>query len=337
MNNIVDEINDNMRNKNMCEGSIIAYTTKFKHLMKNIYNNNTPDILNDDKILKDILEYINKDNIKSNEKINLLRSYVICLKSLKLECEKFEIELKKIKNNEKDNIQMIKETNEDKNMSLDEITKLRDEYKKDFNRLQRSKNDLYYVVLSLYTYLPPLRSEDFINTYLYYNCEKEDIKDKNYLCLTCKKLILTKYKTSKAYGVREIDIPNDLRDILHKYKMKTNSIYVISSPNNKKFHESSFHRLLLEATNKKISSSAIRKIYVSESIDKNMSVKDRKKAAQIMGHSISTQSIMYSKFSKLLHTEDDNINELIEQRKIIKKLLDDCDNKIYNLLLIKDI
>lgn len=56
---------------------------------------------------------------------------------------------------------------------------------------------------------------------------------------------------------------------------------------------------------KKTSVQMLRKIYISERLDKGMNAKERKILSYIMGHSPSSQLLIYSKFSKDLHKSDD--------------------------------
>jgi len=73
----------------------------------------------------------------------------------------------------------------------------------------------------------------------------------------------------------------------------------------------------------------MRKIYVSsEVIDKNVPINKKKEIAHIMGHSINKQANTYSKFSKLLHTDDANNEDLLNQRKILMRLVYDIDKKV---------
>ena len=94
-----------------------------------------------------------------------------------------------------------------------------------------------------------------------------------------------------------------------------------------------FCRLFKEATGKEFSSSMVRKCFISDEInDKNIDVKSRKEIASKMGHSCSMQAVRYSKFSKMLHTDDDDLESLIEQRRLLNKLQKDLDQKILNKL-----
>jgi len=51
-----------------------------------------------------------------------------------------------------------------------------------------------------------------------------------------------------------------------------------------------------------------------------------------MGHSLSTATARYGKFSKLLHNEDDSLEGLIQQQKLLNKLQKDLQEKIINKL-----
>lgn len=263
----------------------------------------------------------------------LLNSYVKCLAVMKYDVSEIQPKINNIIKNNFNDLQMSKATEKEKEklITLEEVIKIRESHKKNLKKLFNNY-DVYYVLLCLYTMLPPLRSQDYCNSYLFDNSDEIENKE-NYLCLTKKKLIIKSSKTSKNYGTKEIDIPDDLINILKTFKEKSGSEYVICSTKKKKLTEHNFVSLFKDAMNgKNISSSAMRKIFISEKvIDNNMKPEERKEVAKIMGHCLSTQTNTYSKYSKLLHTDDNNLNELYEQKKILLKQLEEIENKIKGL------
>ena len=185
---------------------------------------------------------------------------------------------------------------------------------------------LYY----LYTYIQPLRAECYYNTKLHYSIYEED---ENNLVIDHKQLYLYNYKTSSTYGPKIIDIPDELCEILRNFKNKSKSYYVICSSTGHKLEANSFNRLFKEATKgKNFSCNMARKCFVSDGIENNKTIEERKQDAQIMGHSIQTAQVFYSKFNRLLNRDEDTLEALIEQRKLLNKLQRDLDNKILNKL-----
>ena len=148
-----------------------------------------------------------------------------------------------------------------------------------------------------------------------------------------KTLHIYNYKTAKTYGTRKIDIPDELIKILNDFKQKSLSQYVICSPKGIKIEANSFNRLFHEATKDKLfSSNMARKCRVSEEIDKPIA--ERRADAKIMAHSLPTAAARYSKLSKSFHNDDDDLDALIDQMRVLNKLQKDLQEKIMNKLKI---
>ena len=167
-----------------------------------------------------------------------------------------------------------------------------------------------YLILCLYTYLPPLRGQDFFNTRVYEHLRDVEDEENNYIVLSKKKLYIKKYKTENTYGARIIDLPDVLVDEITYFTQNTGSNILIPKlvdyPNNvDKFISSKVFTETLNATfGKKVSSSMLRKMYVSENIDK-LNGKQRKELSKIMAHNTSTQVINYTRFNKNIHPDKD--------------------------------
>ena len=334
--------------KGVIESSAGVYVQKFKRIMNELFDfdEDEEEIFKMDDYMdnlncypefysKMILEFVNKPKITIYEKENLLKGFIKCIEVLhidtKIYLKNFGPKMTELKYDKE--FQEPTKKEEDNQLSKDDLIKLRDEWKSKLTD-KFTKFDLYYVLLSLYTMLPPLRGEDYINSLLVYDRYGINFADKNnHLNLEEKKLYLYNYKTSKSYGVRIIDIPDDLVKILKDFKEKTSTDYVIFSPKKQKLQPSSFNRLFNEATKgKKFGCNMARKSYVSEAIDNKKSIADRKKDAKIMAHSTSTAQTYYSKLSKTLHNDDEDLNSLIEQMKVVNKLRFDLNCKIIDKL-----
>jgi len=278
---IYKKIIDNLVGPNLKHQSANGYLSKYKRVMKNVFNDEEPsDKLISNEYLDKIIEYVGNDKMTINEKDNILKGYYRCVEALGYDIKNMDEKFKPLRQQYKRDKEYQKPTQKeiDNKIPFNEIIKKRDEWK---NKLtdKFTKNDLYYVALSLFTYIPTLRSEDFINSLLIDDSSKhnqEELKEHNYLCLTQKKLIIKKYKTAKANGDRNIDIPDTLIEILKNFKNKSNSKWVICSTTLNKLASNNFCRLMNEATGKKISSSMMRKIFASDEIvDKFMPIEER--------------------------------------------------------------
>ena len=191
---------------------------------------------------------------------------------------------------------------------------------------------LRYVVLGLYTYIPPLRGQDYYNTRIITNNDiinltkeidndndndKDNDKDKiiyaallkklksNFLHIDNMNLVIGDYKTQNVYGNRIIDIPKELHEPLLTWSKINDSGYLIPNiATGNKMSQQGFTDLLWRIFSpKKVSTSMLRKIYISEILaekEKTMAKEDfinfRKKLAHSMAHSLSTQEFVYSRF-----------------------------------------
>lgn len=150
-----------------------------------------------------------------------------------------------------------------------------------------------YVTLCLFTMIPPQRGQVFYNCYI-----DIDVKGSNMID-TKKSLLIVKHeKTTKSYGVRRIVLPTALNSIIKDWKevvaedgyllMPNAKGNMMSSPAWTQFMNSIFQR--------DMSTDMLRKIYVSYMItEKGISIDERQKLADIMGHSVLMQQHSYFK------------------------------------------
>jgi len=280
-----------------------------------------------------ILDFVNKPETTINEKDNLLKGFLKCLEAYDIDTtvylEKFQPLMTDLKYDKE--FQEASEKEEENKLSKADLIKLREEWKGKLTD-KFTKFDLYYVLLSLYTYMQPLRSQDYVNSFLSI-IERKDLLEckQNHISLETKKLYLFDYKTVSCYGTRIIDLPNELIQILKEFKEKSSSQYVICSPKGNKLEANSFNRLFHEATKgKQFSCNMARKCFVSEGIEKPIA--ERKADARVMAHSMSTAAARYSKLSKSFHADDDDLDALIDQMRVLNKLRDDLNKKIMTKL-----
>ena len=154
------------------------------------------------------------------------------------------------------------------------------------------------MVLALYVHNPPRRNKDYqlMNIVKKYN-DKYD-NDVNYLSYDENKFIFNNYKTSKKYGRQILDINDELKECIDfylKYHPKVkgkitktlNTPFLVSHTGNPLVQTNSMTKLLNKVFGKKISSSALRHIFLT---DKYKGVVDEmKEDALMMGHSTGQQ------------------------------------------------
>jgi len=161
-----------------------------------------------------------------------------------------------------------------------------------------------YLVLSLYTDIPPIRN-DFANTKVSatpLNIEKIDCSY-NYIDLNSNQLILCNYKTNKTYGVKQLDLPASLCDIIKIWMTKVRGQHCSSSDFllvNIKDKSKMTTNALTKFINKifrpkKVSSTMLRKIYLSHKYPVIHTTNEMERDAQFMCHNTSTQQTVYRK------------------------------------------
>lgn len=333
------EVLEKLTSSGIKANSAKNYLSNYKRVMNALFDNelSSEKLISDDYIDK-IINYVSDDKVTLHSKDNILKGYFMCVRAIGLNVDNLDKRFKPLRSNyayEKE-FQQPSEKEIKNKLPMKEIIKKREEWKSKLKD-HYTKNDLYYVALSMFTMLPCLRSEDCINTKLVIDSDNyEDYELENYLCLTKKKLIIKSYKTEGAHGPREIDIPDELIEVLTTFKQKSLSDWVVCSPKLNQLSSNNFCRLMNEATGKQISSSMMRKIFAKEEIiDKCIPVKEKRKIAQIMGHSVKTQQVHYSKFSEILHADDDNLTSLMNQAAVLRRLLSEVNEKIQTKLVLE--
>lgn len=158
---------------------------------------------------------------------------------------------------------------------------------------------LQYVILSLYTDIPPRRNKDYSEMWIIRKMNKKKDNSKNYLDLHNHSLIFNTYKTSKKYGKQEINFEknDDLTYALNCYlkhhptkkRMGKNTEIrlLVNSDGSSLPNDNSITRILNKALKKKVGSSMLRHIYLTSKYGDEF--KKMEKDAENMGHSIAQQ------------------------------------------------
>lgn len=162
---------------------------------------------------------------------------------------------------------------------------------------------LQAVILGLYVYIPPRRNQDYLSMSVVKKWKDDLPEDRNYLDLSGHRFVFYKYKTAKKYGKQSIDIPEDnetlhLREILSIY-MKHHPLKKGLTVGNKTMpflvnHDgtiltavNSITRVLNKIFGKKVGSSMLRHIFLSDKYGKTL--EEQKEDSAAMGHSLNQQ------------------------------------------------
>lgn len=155
------------------------------------------------------------------------------------------------------------------------------------------------VILCLTTgkYIPPRRNMD-LNLLKYKNYD--DKKD-NYVQIDPHKqiynLVFNKYKTDKTYQGQVIEIPVALRPILIdfiRHKSEDDGDFLLTKRNGSPFQNNDLGKVLEGFFKKKIGTSMLRHIYLSEKYKDLPALNEMKETAREMGHSVG-QALEYIK------------------------------------------
>lgn len=167
--------------------------------------------------------------------------------------------------------------------------------KKDLADTKDTKeNRLRRMVVALYTEIEPRRSLDYILMKVVPKLKTDLSTEYNYLALKENVFVFNRYKTDKKYGQQKITIPKELRKSIDEYlahhplREEKEYCFLINSHNEAFKGTNSITMLLNRIFKKKISSSMLRHIFLTNKYGDDL--KERKKTAEKMGHSIAEQS-----------------------------------------------
>ena len=177
------------------------------------------------------------------------------------------------------------EKEKDAYIPYEEVCKVRDTIE---------KGDLY-LLLCMYTMIPPVRS-NYDSVRIYMNDEKPEDKNKtNYMLLNEKKqnckMVLNDYKTSKKNGQIVINIPSDLCEVIFDSLNENPREYLFetkgkpyTATNFNKWANTQLHKIF----NKDFSLTSFRHIYITDYVP-TLCEEDKEVVSVIMGHSKNMQ------------------------------------------------
>jgi len=318
-----DRLIKKFEEKGLSKNSINLYVRNLEMLNNNMPLKNLNFLSDIDNISEKLKEY------KPNTKRQYLISIVSTLKLSKDEKAKnkkidklydhYNKLMLDIAKDIKDNTIVGHINDKDNWLTLDEVKKVFDNLKEKVNKFINNKkineyqyNDLLgLMVLSLYILEEPRRNQEYYICKLVGQYNDKMSNEFNYIDLD--KVIFNVYKTQKKYGKQEYNIKPELKEILLKYikhhpllKGKLNKkdcVPFLVYFNGEQFKAvNSITRILNKVFDKKIGSSMLRKIYVSDKFGDNSELnklkEEQKETAEKMGHTVATQNLYYIKDEK---------------------------------------
>lgn len=158
---------------------------------------------------------------------------------------------------------------------------------------------LQYVILSLYSDIPPRRNRDYLSLDIVKSWNEKMPSERNYLDITNKKFIFNVYKTAKKYGKQEQNIPTSLWAVIESFlkyhplwkgvaKRKTTPIPFLVQHNGEPITAvNAITRVLNKVFGKRVGSSLLRHSYLSGKYGD--SLEEMKKDSVAMSHSLLEQ------------------------------------------------
>ena len=288
------------------------YTKRYLETFS-VWKNNIPEIKVHDNEYKWILKNHNKiyDYIKKTyTNLGTLKSHINVLGMM---MKKFNKPLlyKKYSKESTDINDEYKKSFEDQNHDIEnfipfkDIEKKRDEYKKLFeNDKTNNKLNLMYLILSLYTYQPPLRMnyDDMMIV------NKIPDNDNNYMLNKNGKyyVIINHDKISNKLGSATFELNDKLNDIINESLSLFPRKYILSTQNDgdKPINKQGFESLMKQMfKNQKISIVLLRSAYITHMYSKpNFTVRDKKELASKMRQTYEP-NIQELHYQKLLNPE----------------------------------
>lgn len=297
--------------KEITQSTVDTYATRIRILYDEIGGKKSLiDFLNQ---YNKVLRYLAKKYPKTTSMKSILFTILTTSDALGSSAlAKYQKKFDDIKNKEKE--EMLKKTEKmvlggaSKDFSRAEILEKVQDLKKDMTgKKGQELFDLYqqYLVLNLYTLVPPLR-----NNYVDVLVSKKPVvkmdEDKNYIFLNESKLILNKYKTKRTYGSKTLPLPKELIEIIKEWmkirvkihsKLKDRQELLLNPGNLEPMARRNFSKYLNKIFGKPVSVSMLRKAYVMEKNKDSLPADEMERDAFFMCHSISTQQKDYRKMS----------------------------------------
>jgi len=313
----MDVLKDKIKSsRNIKDKSLNAYLISLRKLHEKI---------NPDKEFPSTLSWLkNKDKVMEHlvdMKLTTRKNYIAAIiVALSTDKEKYEKELKEYRDvldgvakEYKDGVEeQRKSEKESANwVSLDKLRKVMRKYKAEImekgllkkDELNKKEMDLLqkWVVSSLYILddNPPLRNDytmKVISKSDYDKLSDKEKNDNNYLVVKSRNnkfFSLGEYKTDKKYGLKKIDVGSKLNSVLNIWLKYNKSGYLLLNSKGDPMNANSLTKYLnkvFEPTGKKISSTMIRHIFISEKIG-GPTLKEKQEIADKMGHSVNTQEL----------------------------------------------
>ena len=268
---------------NLSSSSVKTYISILSNLYKKL--NGDGNIEWFERENNEILKYLDDKNDQTRK---TTLSALFILTNLKEYQTVMNTIMKKVNDNYKD--QKMNEKQKDNLISVNEIKEKYNLLSADANLMLNKKkilNENVMMEFLLMSFLsgvliPPRRSLDYSEMKI----RNYDVKTDNYY--KGNKFFFNKYKTVKTYGIQSLEIPKELNNVLKKWIKINENDYIIYSSNGNKLTPPQITRVLNKIFGKKISTSMLRHIYLTNVYKDVPQINKMENLANEMGHSVST-------------------------------------------------
>ena len=290
-----EKIYNYLDQKGLSEGSQKTTVNQMRRVLKGIFGDKPFTMAQLKKSPMQAVKWITEDgdlssfSIKKNHLTSMFKLYEALDINTKVFCDKFA--------------EVVDLANAERAGGLSEKQKQRFD-KVDFEALQKKVETINDPEVRLMTavyagHMPPLRGNEWRGTKVVTTKKytKSSLPD-NYILLPQKKMIVGKSKTSKYHETKEIDLPDEVVKEIKRYVDTSKSDILFPD-----MASSVFTKRLMK--NLGFSVQALRKRYVSEKVSEGISPTDRVALARIMGHTIATSALDYSKPDDIKKKDED--------------------------------
>ena len=271
------------------DSSVKVFIVGYNRIQKEVINStNIEEIY---KSIEKVKEHLENKYCNTSTQRTLLKSFGVCLNIINYD-NKIENEFNKYVKDRTNKIDELKqltpatEKEMTKYKSWEEIKKIANEMKQKYETLNNDINLFNYYISKIVIEIPPLRVSE------YCNIEFEDNKTNNYYAN--KEIHLRTHKTQISRGERIIKVSDELDKLIQFVKEKFNNKCLMPSVKNPTKPATEANLSFYFNNIFGFSSMILRKVYISEVVDK-MEPEKRKETAQIMGHTLATQMLTYTK------------------------------------------
>ena len=279
--------------KGLSESSQKTTINQMRRILKGMYGDEPITMAELKRSPNKAVEYINDSDMTYAIKKNHMTAMFKLYQALNIPTKSFEEKFKEI----------VELANAERAGGLSEKQKERFD-KVDFKALQEKVKEIddpeVRLLTAIYSgVMPPLRGNEWRGTKVITTKKyvKSSLPD-NYILLPAKKMVVGQSKTSKHHEIKEIDLPQIVVDEIKKYIAATKNDILFDG-----MSASVFTKRLMKHLGYSVQT--LRKRYVSEQVSKGISPEERVKMARILGHTIATNALDYSKPQNIKEDTDE--------------------------------